>query len=71
VRERQQFYRAFALRPGANLSISFRADNLQEAADHARHCCWGEKVEYVGVRYIGREEPVNSPDYGHFKEIAP
>jgi hypothetical protein len=67
---RQQFYRAFALRPGANLSISFRADNLQLARDHAGHCCRQEGVELVGVRYIGREEPT-TPDYGHFKEITP
>lgn len=67
---RQQFYRAFALRPGANLSISFRADNLQLAHDHAAHCCRQEGVELVGVRYIGREEPT-TPDYGHLKEIAP
>ena len=67
-----KFYRAFALRasPGANLSISFQADSLQLAADHARHHCRAEGVEYVGVRYLGREEP-DSPDFGHFKEIAP
>lgn len=69
MNERQQFYRAFALGKGKNLSITFRSDNLQLAADYARHCCSTEGVEYVGVRYIGRQEPT-TPDYGWFKEIA-
>lgn len=67
--ERQQFYRAFALGRGQNLSISFRADNLQLAADHARQCCRADGHEYVGVRYLGRETPTTA-DFGRFKEIA-
>jgi hypothetical protein len=67
--EVNRYYRATCAGLGRVWSFSFRADNLTLAHEHARHCARGERLQVTGVRYLGRDAPVDAPDFGEFREV--
>jgi hypothetical protein len=66
MKEVQRFYRATWVDLLGTGTISFRADNMQLAWDHAEHCagCLGVNKKILDVKFIGRQEPTG--DFGVF-----
>ena len=58
--EKKRYYRATAKARGEDLyAMTFRADSIQLAFDHAIHCfdCDGRGMEVVTVEFLGVFEP--------------
>ena len=54
---------------GKQWRLSFRADNKQEAIDHANHCAKGTAAHtYVNLHFLGFNNDFNEDDFGTFRE---
>lgn len=70
MKEKQKFYRCHVVRDGALYMISFRADGVQLAYDHALTLArnFGGQLVKRSLAYVGGREPAD--DFGEFKEVA-
>ena len=55
-------------------TLSFRADNREDATAHAQHCAWSEARTVDHVAYLGRRKSIadfSAPDFGTFVRKLP